>query len=345
MRHHDKRTITMTLIARFDRYAVDLNDLETFAAVARTGTMTRAAEQLATVQSNVTARIRLLERELGAPLFHREARGVSLTSAGQRLLPYAERVGELVREARRALADDGHPRGPLVVGSLETTAGLRLPPVLAAYAARYPDVDLTLRTGTTAELVGEVLGRRLEAALVAGPVEHPELCEQSVLVEELVVATAPGVANLDDLLVASTEALPRRRGRRVGAQAAVVGNPSSAATDLKLVLFRRGCSYRERFERYLADRGISRLRVLELGTLDGILGCVAAGLGVTLLPRAVFARHHAAGSVALHPLPPELARVETVLVRRHDAYVSPALARFVDCCVEIGVGGPTAATR
>ena len=77
-------------------------ELKVFEAVARTGGMNRAAAELNTVQSNVTTRIRLLEEELGAPLFRRHSRGVSVTEAGARLLPYAVSLQHLVEEARRA---------------------------------------------------------------------------------------------------------------------------------------------------------------------------------------------------------------------------------------------------
>src|SRR3954454_22362350 len=103
-------------------HAMDADDLRVFEAVARLGSMNRAAAELNTVQSNVTGRIRALEAELGVPLFHRHARGVSPTAAAQRLLPYAGRVRRLLADARAAVQDDGTPAGPIVVGSLETTA-------------------------------------------------------------------------------------------------------------------------------------------------------------------------------------------------------------------------------
>src|SRR3954465_390683 len=132
---------------------MDAADLRIFEAVARLGGMNRAAAELNTVQSNVTARVRMLEDELGLALFHRHSRGVTLTAAGRRLIPYAVRVAQLIVEARRAVLDDGAPKGELRVGSLETTAALRLSPVLSAYAASYPEVDLSLITGTTCELI------------------------------------------------------------------------------------------------------------------------------------------------------------------------------------------------
>jgi LysR family transcriptional regulator, cell division regulator len=281
---------------------MDRAALRIFEAVARHGGMSRAAAELNTVQSNVTARIRLLEQELGVALFERHSRGVSLSAAGRRLLPYARSARQLFEEARRAVQDDGTPRGPLTVGSLETTAALRLAPRLAAFLAACPEVDLVLRTGTTRELTAGVLERRLEGALVCGPVDHPELAAEVVFREELAVLTAPGAPGLDQL---------------------------AATGDLRLVVLRAGCSYRQRLEDLLARRGAVAGRLLEFGTLEAIFGCVAAGLGITLLPRSLIGPVWQDGRVAVHPLPAAEALVETLFIRRRDAFVSSALQSFL----------------
>jgi DNA-binding transcriptional LysR family regulator len=301
---------------------MDAGDLAVFAAVARVGGITKAAETLNTVQSNVTQRIRLLEVELGVPLFHRHSRGVTLTSAGSQLLPYAERIGRLMGEAKRAAANGPVPCGRIAIGALESATAVRLPPILAAYAAACPEVDIEIDTGTTAALIDAVLAHRLEAAFVAGPVNHPELLALPLLEEELVVITAPWVTGLDGLTA------------------------PGASDKVKIIVFRSGCSYRMRLETILASRGIVDIRRLEFGTLDGIIGCVGAGIGVTLLPRAAVAKAGAEGRVALHALPPNEARVETVLARRRDAFVSTALMRFIEIAREhltAGNAGPQAA--
>ena len=285
---------------------MDAADLAIFATAAKAGGITRAAETLHTVQSNVTQRIRRLEAELGVPLFNRHSRGVTLTSAGTQLLPYAERIGQLLGEAKRAAADGSTARGRIAIGALESATAVRLPPVLAAYGAACPEVDIEIDTGTTAVLVEAVLERRLEAAFVAGAVSHQELLAIPMIQEELVVVTAPWIARLD--------ALAEPAG----------GGP------LKLIVFRSGCSYRTRLEALLAERGVVNPRRLEFGTLDGIIGCVGAGIGVTLLPRVVVARAARDGRVALHRLPSQVARIDTVLIRRRDIFLSTALARFIE---------------
>jgi DNA-binding transcriptional LysR family regulator len=282
---------------------VDADDLRVFEAVARLGNMSRAALELNTVQSNVTSRIRALEFELGTDLFQRHARGVSPTMAARRLLPYAERVRQVLNDARRAARDDGTPAGPLVLGSLETTAAMRLAPLLAGYAAAYPAVDLSLRTGTTCELIDDTLGHRVDGAFVCGPVEHPDLLAETMFREELVALTAPHVADLD----------------------AVIGKGG-----FRIVVLRAGCSYRLRLEAFLARRGSVGARILEFGTLEAIIACVGAGIGMTLLPRGMVETARRAGQVAVHPLPPEDAFVDTVFVRPRDGYVSSALSAFIE---------------
>jgi len=282
---------------------MDASDLRMFEAVARLGGIARAAAELNTVQSNVTARIRRLEAELGARLFDRHSRGVTLTAAGLRLLPYAQRIDSLLQEARRAVADDGHPHGPLAIGSLETTAALRLAPALAAFAAAWPAVDLVLRTGTSAEMLALVRDRRVEGAFVCGPVAQADLVAEPMFREELVLVSAPGSGGLAGL---------------------------AARPDLKVVVLRAGCSYRQRLEAVLARRGAQGLRQLEFGTVDALLACTAAGIGVTLLPRGIAAGAAPRLRLELHALPPDEAMVETLFVQRRDTSRSSALQVLLD---------------
>ena len=286
---------------------MDAADLRVFEAVARLGSMNQAAVELHTVQSNVTTRIKALEAEIGARLFARYSRGVSLTRAGERLLPYAGAVAKLLSDALRAARDDGNPSGALTVGSLETTAALRLTPLLTRYAADNPEVDLVLRTGTTCELVADVLEHRLDGAFVCGPVTHADLVGQVMFREELVLLAAPQVGSLDTVF---------------------------ASGEVRTVVLRAGCSYRQKLETLLAQRGIVVQRRLEFGTLEAILGCVSAGLGITLLPRALIGAAYDRERVSLHTLSRPEAMVETVFIRRRDRFVPSALRAFLACAAE-----------
>ena len=283
---------------------MELTDLLTFSAVARTGGITRAAEELNTVQSNVTQRIKALEAAIGTALFERHSRGMTLTGAGRRLLPYAQRMAALSREAVLAARDDGEPKGPLSIGSMETTAAVRLPALLADFHRRFPAVRLSLRTATTADLVAAVLDGNLDGAFVAGPIEHADLVSTVAFREELVLVTAKHVKDLAALRAAT---------------------PESGPTAL---VFRTGCTYRQRLEQVLTEFGWPSATRFELGTLDGMIGCVAAGMGVTLLPRAVVGKND---GVSVHALGTPQSRVETLFIARCAAHEYSALRGFISC--------------
>jgi DNA-binding transcriptional LysR family regulator len=286
---------------------MELSDLVTFSTVARTGGVTRAAEELNTVQSNITQRVKALETEIGTPLFERHSRGMTLTGAGRRLLPYAQRMAALSREAMLAARDDGEPKGPLAIGSMETTAAVRLPSLLAQFHRLFPAVQLTLRTAPTADLVAGVLDGTFDGAFVAGPIDHAELTATTAFKEELVLVTA-------------------RRWTSLAALRA--GTPESGPTAL---VFRTGCTYRQRLEHVLAGFGWPSAARFELGTLDGMIGCVAADMGVTLLPRAVVERNDLSESIRLHALTPSQSRVDTLFIQRRGAHQYSALQGFASC--------------
>jgi DNA-binding transcriptional LysR family regulator len=170
---------------------------------------------------------------------------------------------------------------------METTAAARLPRLLASFHARYPEVDLTLETGPTAHLVQRVADFTLDAALVGGQVDHPALQGRTVFEEDLVLIT-------------------RRDHPRV--------RDPRDVSDTMMLVFRAGCSYRRRLEQWLESGGVSPRRTLEFGTFEGIVACVAAGMGVSLMPRVLVEDRRLRDSVAVHALPPRFSRIPTMLV-------------------------------
>jgi LysR family transcriptional regulator, cell division regulator len=278
---------------------MDIHDLRVFEAAARLGGMNRAAVELNTVQSNVTTRIRLLEERIGTPLFRRHSKGVTLTNAGERLLPYAMEIARLLDEARRSVEDDGKPKGDLTIGSMESTAAYRLPSVISSFCKAYPAVSISLRTGTNAKLIQEILDYSMDGAFVCGPIDHPDLDQELIFRERLVLATSPGQNRLE---------IPR-------------------TTPYKILVKGPGCAYRERFEDLLSTHGI-RFSRMEFGTLDAIIECVAEGLGDTLLPESVLAQASSEGRISIHPLNAAETEVDTVFVWRHDTFSSSALSAF-----------------
>ncbi|MYM24925.1 LysR family transcriptional regulator [Duganella sp. FT135W] len=270
---------------------MELSSLRIFKTVAEEGGVTQAAARLNRVQSNVSARLTQLEESLGVTLFHRSGRRMLITEEGERLLAYTERLLQLADEAQEAMRGDRQPSGPLRIGSMETTAAARLPQLLGQFHRQYPQVDLLLDTGPTDYLVQAVLNHKIDLALVAAPVERPELVQLPVFDEELVLLT-------DSLHGPVTS--PADVARRT------------------LLGFRSGCSYRRRLERWFAEGGVSPARIAEFGTYEAIIGCVAAGMGVAMMPREVLKLRELAKSVRIHTLPPEVAQVQTMMIWRRD---------------------------
>ncbi|MEZ4601273.1 MAG: LysR family transcriptional regulator [Syntrophotaleaceae bacterium] len=279
---------------------MDVGSLRIFIAVLEEGSVSRAAERLNYVQSNVTSRIRSLETELGTPLFIRTGRGMIPTSAGKTLQNYARQILRTIDEARLAVKGESRPSGPLAVGTIDTVAAVRLPAILARYHSRYPEVEIGIETGASLELVQQVLNRELEGAIVGGPVANAEIVQEQISEEEMVLVTAPGGA------------MPEP------------GNFSA------ILVYRPGCSCRRNLEHWLRDQGITPVKVMEFGTFDAILGCVGAGMGITMLPRSFVDREPFRSMVRIHTLPEVFARVPTLFVRRREMKPSPALKAFLE---------------
>lgn len=282
---------------------MEMRQLKIFCAVAEQGSFTAAADKVHTVQSNVTMRVKELETELGQQLFIRQKSGVILTSAGQTFLGYARRILQLTDESRSALQDTGIPAGQLRLGSMETTAAIRLPRILTKYREKHPQVRLSLLTGTTAELIKAIESHRLDGAFVGGFHQNATLNQEEVFQEELVLVSSKEFDTLEALI----EKMPQQT----------------------VLVFRTGCFYRSTLEHWLYQAGLVPNQIMELGTLDGIMSCVAAGLGVTLLPRGIAENYEIRQAIRYHQLPPEFANVTTVFIRRHDAMATSALTTFL----------------
>ena len=276
--------------------SVELSDLEIFRSVALEGSVSRAAEKLHRVQSNISTRVKQLEERLGVRLFLRQSRGLALTPAGESLLPYAERLLDLCNEAEAALTD-GKPRGSFRIGTLESTAAARLPAVLSRYHALYPDVEVELVTDTSQGLVDRLLALEIEVALVAEPVGHGALRTEPVFCEQLVLVMPPSFPGMD-----RPEALS---GRTV-------------------IAFKTGCAYRRCLEDWMRAAGVKPGGVMETSSYHVILACVAAGTGFAAVPRSVLDAVAVKGECRLHALPGAASKVNTLLAWRSD-YTSAKL--------------------
>ncbi len=266
---------------------MEISALRIFTAVVQQGGVTRAAEHLHRVQSNVTTRIRQLEEELGLPLFVRAGKRMHLTPAGQTLLDYADRILGLVEEAQIAV-QDSTPRGTLRLGCMESTAAVRLPAPLSRYAKRYPEVEFELRTGNPTQLSTAVLAGEIDAALVAEPVAKAKFDSRVVFEEEPIIVSSRDRPAID----------------------------SGITTPKTILVFEHGCPHRQRLEDWYAERHEMPERTIELGSYHAMLGCVTAGMGAALIPASVLATFPERMRLRVHKLPRSKYRLRTLLIWR-----------------------------
>jgi DNA-binding transcriptional LysR family regulator len=291
---------------------MELRHLVTFRSVVTTGSFTRAALALGYAQSSVTAHIQAIEAELGIPLFDRVARQVTLTDAGRRFSGYANRLLALADEARAATANPEAAEGLLTISAPETLCTYRVPLLLRALRERYPGVRVIFRPGESTQLRQRVRDRAIDFGMVM----EPPHATAGLVVEAL--AQEP-------ILVIAASTHPLASSPHVTA-ADIVGEP--------LLLTEVGCAYRMRFEEALTMAGVVPNDVLEFNSVEAIKQCVAAGMGLAVLPEIACAREVRQGSLVALPWADTDLTMVTQMFWHAERWMSPALRAIIELARE-----------
>ena len=280
---------------------MEFSQLRIFQAVAEEGSITRAAERLHRVPSNLSTRLKQLEEQLGVELFLRERQRLQLSPAGKVLLDYSSRLFALHDEAQGAVRG-GQPAGDFVLGTMYSTAAIYLPSMLARYHRTYPEVNLQVQSAPSGELLEGLVCGRLDAALVDGPLQ---------------LAGLDGIAFCDEtlVLICPADHLP------VHSALQVQGQP--------VFTFRRGCAYRLRLEAWFGHYHASMGRAIEIESYPGMLACVTAGSGVAMMSESMLASLPGRESVSVHRLIEPFASATTWLMWRK-GMVGANLAAWIE---------------
>jgi len=289
-----------------------LPDLLVFLETANVGSITGAANRLNTVQSNVTARIKKLENSLGSPLFTRQARGIKLTTSGEAALAVAQRLNTVLNDLRFTFGQGNAPRrAKLRLGAIETVAASRLPALLGAFVKSYPQVEVTLLTGSSASLLDQVRSQGLDAVFVSRLPKIAGLRGNRVFEDELVVAVPPEIKNWSELR-------------------------SRSGSALTVLVQRLGCSYTERLVDYLTEKAAAPNRMLEIGTLECILGLVGQGVGIAAIPRSFVDTVGLASKISCLTLPSRIGKLNIYLVAAARGDAATIVNEFVEFCGRTG---------
>ena len=297
---------------------MQLRDLAAFREVARQASFSQAAAHLGYVQSTISAQIQSLESDLGAQLFDRLGRSVSLTVAGRALLPHAERMLELASSAEAAVASsmsrDGDLVGSISVSAPESLLTYRLPAVLSRFRSLAPRVTIDLKPTSVGRFRGAprrgLASGLVDVAFVLDtPLRISGFSAARLLREGISVIAAPG-----HRLVAVNRAGPSDLDGEV---LLLPEAPDS------------GCAYRDQFERQLADRHVTPRDALEFASIETVKQCVIAGMGVAALPSVAVEADIAAGNLVRLPWRGAF-EVYTQIVWNDRRSLTPALAAFIE---------------
>lgn len=259
------------------------NDLLIFRTVVQTGSFSKAATKLNYTQSNISMKIQNLEAMYDTTFFYRGHRGIRLTPKGEHFYDIVLKILHLYEKSFEILQDTEENRGLLRIGSMETTAALHLPTLLTTFHKAHEQVEITILTSPSQRNIERLENYELDGAFVTGPVYKENILAKEFVCEELVIITSNKHKRMESLL---------------------------DLEDNTFITFPHGCSYRGILEQWLREDGVQPQKRMEFGTLDGIIGCVAAGLGVTLLPRAIAERYMDTQSLSLHILPTKQAQIQ-----------------------------------
>jgi LysR family transcriptional regulator, transcriptional activator of the cysJI operon len=283
--------------------------LRAFAAFARQGSITAAADELVISQPAVSKHIAELEKKLGVDLIRRQGRRVMLTPAGEFLAGYVLRAEALLAQAAHGLRSFADPMsGRLAIAASGTPGNYLLPSPLAAFHEQFPGVEVVLEMGTSAEVIDAVRAHRFEIGVVGGFGAAPEMDVESLLEDEVVIVASAGKAS-------SIE----------------------SAKDLEEVTWitrEEGSATRATVEAALKDHGLSPRRWLYLPSWEAVKLAVAAGAGVTACSGLVVEAEVHLGLLAIISLPGWGVRRGISLVTVRDAPMTEPARRFVEMLKE-----------
>ncbi len=288
-------------------YGMNRNHLTVFHAVAEAGGFSRAAERLMISQPAVSLQVGELEKAVRVKLFDRLPRGVRLTEAGEVLLGYTRRIDELERQAERALLElRGLERGRLTLGASQTIGSYVMPRLMEQFRRLHPNIELGLEIANTRQIQQWMMEDRLDVALTEGIVREPEL-QSAVFAEDELVVIAPA---------------GQRRALRTPLTAAQVCRRP-------LIFREKGSGTRDVVERALAEKGLTPVPAMYLGSTEAIKAAVASGMGWAIVSALAIETELKAGVLAVVPVADLPIRRSLHRLWRRGKTLSPAAQAFV----------------
>jgi DNA-binding transcriptional LysR family regulator len=286
---------------------MELWQLEVFTAVAEERSFSRAGHRLGRTQPAISSAIKLLEVELGEPLFDRMGKTVRLTGAGEVLTEYAKRLLRLREEATIAVGElRGLSRGTLRLGANETTCLYVLPEVLAAFKEAYPQVQVDIHRAITRSITERIIDGTLDFGIVTLPIKNSRLEVSTIHSDEMC------------LIVGPTHSLAARRSVKM-----------SDLENEPFILHKIGTTTRERLVKHFNDGGVKMKVTMELASIETIKRFVAIGMGISIVPRLCIAKEVKEGSLQALTIRDARFKRHLGLIYNKDRHQSQAARAFL----------------
>lgn len=273
---------------------MNIRQLETFVRIVEHGSFANAAKALNTTQSTVSARVKELERYIGADIFDRSFHRAALTPRGHELFSFAKQLVDFASSLTIQFRDPAAVTGVLRLGVVGVVANTWLPQLVAALRGRYPGLTLRLDMSLTRALVERLRDGRLDAAIIAGQVSDPGFRAESLGYDEFVWMASPSLR------------IPRRTLGPAELQRWPILTLSEDSFHYPVI------------ERWFRDAGALFRSAASCNNMDVIAGLTAGGLGVSLLPRHCYRSEIAARRLVVVRTAPPIPRVEFCLIHRMD---------------------------
>lgn len=283
---------------------MELDHVEAFLAIVRSGGFVRGSAALHLSQPATSRRIKLLEAELGAPLFDRLGRSVSLTEAGRAFLPHAQAMLASMRDGIDAVsAVRGTGRGTVTLALVGTLASGSLTAQLSRLCQAHPGLDLRLRTALSAQVSALVLRGDAALGLRYGTDPDPGLVSVIIHQERLVPVCPPG----HPLAAGGADLATGLAGQRWLAFPSPTGDPYAAA-----------------LRQLLAAHGLGAAEILPIDSLTAQKRMTEAGFGLAILPESSLDEEFRARTLCPIDAPALTATIPVALIRRRTAFQTGA---------------------
>lgn len=275
---------------------MEINDLRIFQTVAYEKSISKAALILGYAQSNITMRIKLLENELNTTLFIRNNKGTIITSNGEKLLKYADKILALIDEVNDEFLSS-KITSTIRIGATQTISASILPKLFSLFYEQNPEVSLALKTEKQEVLLDMIIKGELDGAFIYSEISSSKIKKVITFKEELALVSSLKINDISNLT-----------------------SPIIITSDTN-------CPYRKTLQKWLINNNCKPITIIEFDSLESILKGVGEGLGISLLPKSILSENN---NFFIYDLNNEFSKLEIKFIVNKNLQINTLLKNFIN---------------